>query len=85
MKYEPTDVGQSLESLPAEKRIERYRQFADAAFLKAQKAQSPEQKADYLSMAASWHSMARELERILAGPLNYDEDRQSEGSAGNPS
>lgn len=64
MKRQSKDLGQSVGLLPIEKRIERYRQFADAAFLKAQRADNPDQKAEYLSMAAGWHSMALEAERL---------------------
>lgn len=58
-----TDLHQSLNLLPAEKRFERYRELADAAFLKAKRARTPEQKTEYLSMAAEWHALATRIER----------------------
>jgi hypothetical protein len=69
-------LGQSLRSLSPEQRAERYREFADAAFLKAQHTKHQEHRAEYLSMAAAWHTMAMEIEQIvgnapgrpLAGP-----------------
>ena len=36
--------------------------MADAAFLKAQYVKSPEQRSEYLNMAAGWHAMALEME-----------------------
>lgn len=44
-------VGQSFELLPVEERIQQYREFADATFLKAQKVQDAEVRAHYLSLA----------------------------------
>jgi hypothetical protein len=55
-------VGQSFELLPVEERIQQYREFADATFLKAQKVQDPEVRAHYLNLATLWHALAQELE-----------------------
>lgn len=67
------DLGQSVDSLPIEQRIERYRQYANAALRKANEIDSPDHKAEYLSMAAGWHTMAQELERV-SGLLHPDLD-----------
>lgn len=45
-----------------QERCRRYREMADAAYLKARYVKSPEQRAEYLSMAAGWHAMALEME-----------------------
>ena len=52
----------SLDFLPAGERARRYREFAAAAFGQAGTAETEELRAEYLSMAAGWHSMAFELE-----------------------
>ena len=64
-----TDLHQSLNSLPAEARFQRYRELADAAFLKAKRARTEEQRTEYLSMAAEWHALAAKLERTLDDPI----------------
>ena len=62
-------LGRSLISLPASERAKRYREFAAAAVHKATKTTDHAARAEYLSMASSWHAMAVELERAphLAG------------------
>ena len=56
-------VGHSFELLPVEERVRQYREMADATFLKAQKMEDPIQRTRYLSMAASWHALAQEMEK----------------------
>ena len=57
-------VGQALDSLPPKQRAERYRQFASDVMQKAQAAQHPDQKTEYLAMASGWHAMAVESELL---------------------
>ena len=57
-----TRMGQSFGLLPIEERIQQYREMADATFLKAQKLEDPALRKEYLKMAASWHSLAQQLE-----------------------
>jgi hypothetical protein len=61
-------LGQSLRSLSPEQRAQRYREFADAAFLKAQHTKHGEHRTEYLSMAAAWHAMAMEIEQLTGNP-----------------
>jgi|KBSSwiStaDraftv2_1062776.scaffolds.fasta_scaffold1144853_1 hypothetical protein len=61
-------VGHSFELLPVAERVQQYREMADATFLKAQRAEDPNLKTQYLNMAASWHALARELEAGNADP-----------------
>ena len=56
-------LGQSLESLPSGQRAERYRQFAQDALKRAAEAAAPDQRAEYIAMAAGWHTMALEAEK----------------------
>lgn len=58
-------LGQSLESLKPEQRAERYRQFAEDALKRAAAAAGPDQRSEYIAMAASWHTMAMEAEKNL--------------------
>jgi len=58
-------LGQSLASLPLDERAERYRQFAAQAVLKAQAQTDTERKAEYMTLATGWHTMAQEAERFL--------------------
>ena len=62
MNRKGRSVGWSFTSLPPQERCKRYREMADAAFLKAQYVKDREQRAEYLSMAAGWHAMALEME-----------------------
>jgi len=66
MNGKSTPMGQSLESLPPEQRAERYRQFAADAIKKAQDSQESDRRAEFLGMAAGWHTMAVEAERLAA-------------------
>ena len=54
-------MGRSFKALSPEERVQRYREMADAAFLKAQHLKSPEQRAEYLNLAAAWHGLARDM------------------------
>src|SRR5215471_11657266 len=67
MRKKSKRLGQSFESLPKEQRARLYREMADAAFLKAQKAIDPTQRAEYLNMATSWHALAQEMEKTQEG------------------
>ena len=74
-------VGHSFELLPVEERVRQYREMADATFLKAQKMEDPIQRTRYLSMAASWHALAQEMEKGNPDPeamrvLSTEADRQ---------
>ena len=59
-------MGQLLASLPPDERAERYREFAAQAIMRAQDAASADERAEHLTMAAGWHTLAVEVERLLA-------------------
>ena len=59
-----TRLGQLLESLPLAQRLLRYRQFSQEALRKATDIKDEEMRAGYLSMAAGWHMLATEIERL---------------------
>jgi hypothetical protein len=59
---EKSQVGQSLSSLPAEKRAKLYREFAADAIRRSQAATDEILRADHLSMAAGWRALAVEVE-----------------------
>ena len=61
-------MGHSFELLPAQERVQQYREMADATFLKAQKVEDPLLRDQYLNMAANWHALAQELEKGKADP-----------------
>jgi ABC-type phosphate transport system auxiliary subunit len=61
-------LGQSFELLPIEERAQQYREMADATFLKAQKVEDPQLRAQYFNMATSWHALAQELEAGNSDP-----------------
>ena len=82
-------LGQSLGSLPAAQRAERYRQFANDALRKAQESTDSERRAEYFSMASSWHAMATEMERTAgisaaALPKAGREAKEAGGQASPP-
>ena len=58
-------MGRLLSSLPPAERAECYRQFARSAVRKAQAVTDEEYRAEYLTMASGWHSLALEIERSL--------------------
>ena len=82
-----TFLGQLLESLPLTQRLLRYRQLSQEALQKATITENDEMRAGYLSMAAGWHMLATEMERLRdrqsaakdlprgPGPVGEAEDR----------
>lgn len=69
-------MGQFFDSLPATLRAQRYREMADAAFLKAQRVPDPELRAEYLGLAAGWHAMAQEIEKAPDGRTQLEESQR---------
>ena len=59
-----TRLGQLLESLPLAQRLLRYRQLSQEALQKATNIEDREMRAGYLSMAAGWHMLATEIEKL---------------------
>ena len=57
-------MGQLLDALPVAQRLLRYRQFSQEALQKATKIEDEDMRAGYLSMAAGWHMLATEIERL---------------------
>jgi tellurite resistance protein len=57
-------LGQLLESLPLAQRLLRYRQLSQEALQQATKIENDELRAGYLSMAAGWHILATEIEKL---------------------
>ena len=84
-----TFLGQLLESLPLTQRLLRYRQLSQEALQQATSIENEEMRAGYLSMAAGWHMLATEIERLRdrpslakdlsqgTGPVAEAEDRPS--------
>jgi hypothetical protein len=62
---ESRQLGQSLEALSLEERAKHYREFANEAFRRAAVSGTNELRAGYLSMAAGWHTLAIEMERVM--------------------
>ena len=62
MQTKAGTLARSFKSSSPEERVQRYREMADAAFLKAQRLKTPEQRAEYLNLAAAWHALARDME-----------------------
>ena len=76
MKTGDTGMGQSFESLPARLRAQRYREMADAAFLKAQHIQDAQMRAEYLSLASGWLAMAQDIEKASDGRTQLEESQR---------
>jgi hypothetical protein len=68
-----TRLGQLLESLPLTQRLLRYRQLSQEALQKATNIQDEATRAGYLSMAAGWHTLATEIERLREHHAPEDE------------
>ena len=58
-------MGQLFDALRPPERAQRYREMADAAFLKAKYVRDNDLRAEYLRLATGWHAMALELEANL--------------------
>jgi hypothetical protein len=58
-------VGQSIESLPADERMLHYRRTAGEMLRRAEAAPTDAEKAQYLSLASRWHSMAHEVHCMI--------------------
>ena len=56
-------MGQSLDALPLEQRLRRYRKFAEEEFRLATTERDPDIRAGHLSMAAGWHVLAEDIEK----------------------
>jgi hypothetical protein len=62
-------MGQSVDSLPPEKKAEHYRELANQAVRQSQATVDPDRRASLVAMAASWHNLAVEAERLGSAPL----------------
>ena len=75
-------MGNSFELLPVHERIQQYREMADATLLKAQQIEDPLLRTRYLTMATSWHALARDLEagnpdpELIPNPSQAGADKQ---------
>ncbi len=58
-------MGQSIESLPLQERLEAYRHFAEEALRRAHEAKEENARAEFFAMAARWHLLAVEVERAM--------------------
>jgi hypothetical protein len=58
-------LGQSIESLSAEQRLDHYRQMAAHSLQMAQSSSDDEIKAHYIDSAARWSALATEVQRQL--------------------
>jgi hypothetical protein len=80
-----TRLGQLLESLPLAQRLLRYRQLSQEALQKATNIEDAEMRAGYLSMAAGWHMLATEIEKLrdrqlVAGDVSSEKGPRAEHS-----
>ena len=58
-------LGQLLESLPSDQRVARYREFAKEALRQAALITDPTVRSNCLMVAAGWHALASESERLM--------------------
>jgi hypothetical protein len=59
-----TTLARLIESLPANRQAEHYRQIAKEALLKAYGATGKETRAEFLSLSASWRALADEMDHL---------------------
>jgi hypothetical protein len=72
----------ALESLPAEQRVRRYREMANAAFREAQYIKPPQQRMQCLRLAWSWHAMAQQAEAEINGRAQLQAGQERPCDAG---
>lgn len=58
-------MGQSLDCLSLDERLESYRISADQALREAARTHDPATRASLLALAAKWQSLASEIERVV--------------------
>ena len=75
-----TRLGQLLEVLPLAQRLLRYRQLSQEALQKATNIANEDMRAGYLSMAAGWHMLATEIERLRERQPTAEEFSAEPGS-----
>ena len=61
-------MGQSIKSRPADERARHYRELAEEAMRMAEAVKDETLRSGYMAMAAGWHSMAQEAERLVTLP-----------------
>ena len=59
---ESEHMRESIDSLPAEQRVRRCREMANAAFREAQYIKNSQERMNCLRLAWSWHAMAQQAE-----------------------
>ena len=69
-------MGRSSKSISPEERARRYREMADAAFLKAQRLKTPRERAEYLNLATAWHALAQEMESDIRSLAQLEASQQ---------
>ena len=69
-------MGKLFGSVPVATRAERYRELADAAFLKATRIDDATMRVEYLALAAGWHAMAQELEKDVESKTQLEESQR---------
>jgi hypothetical protein len=62
-------MGQSVEALPPDRRVTHYRELANQSIRQAQGTLDQVHRAEFLAMAASWHSLAVEAERAIRSEM----------------
>ena len=71
-------MGQSIESRPALERARHYRELAAEAVRMAEHAKDDGIKKGYLAMAAGWHALAQEAEKLVRANLDGPAKRKAE-------
>ena len=80
MSSDDAGPGRPFQSASRQERAQRYRDMADAAFLKAQRVENPEIRAEFLNLATGWHAMALEIEKGLERPIQPQENPARDGA-----
>ena len=62
-------IERSIDRLAPEKRVEYYRELAKEAIANAHTTFEGGRRAEFLAMAASWHSLAVEAERSIRAEI----------------
>lgn len=62
-------LGGSLEDLPIEERVRRYRKLAEEALRQASQATDPKVRSSRLAEAMGWHNLATEIQKNADNPL----------------
>jgi hypothetical protein len=76
-------LGQSIDSRQPQERARHYRELAHEAVRMAEAVKDDTLRSGYMAMAAGWHALAQEAERLVAPPARAEKAPEQPEQNGN--